>query len=201
MQKTALLILAAGRSSRMMGRDKCFALIDGAPLLWVMTTRALATGAKTYVTLPSANHPRARLLDGTKATAVIVDNPTQGLSASLRAGIAALPEEISGAMIIPADMPDLQISDFKRLLSLFDDACTANILRATTKDGTPGHPVILPKWLFPEIALLTGDRGAGSLLNSYRDQTTLVALCDQRAICDLDTPEEWDEWNKRRQDQ
>ena len=45
-----IVILAAGASSRMRGRDKLLELVDGVALLRRQVERALNTGAKVFVT-------------------------------------------------------------------------------------------------------------------------------------------------------
>ena len=50
--KLAILILAAGRSSRMQGRDKLLEPVGGAPLVATLVARARKTGAKVFVALP-----------------------------------------------------------------------------------------------------------------------------------------------------
>ena len=53
-----ILILAAGASSRMRGRDKLLQPIRGKPILRMVVDMALATGAPVMVTLPPASGPR-----------------------------------------------------------------------------------------------------------------------------------------------
>ena len=96
--------------------------------------RALATGCPCFVTLHGPDHPRARLIGTAKP--VFVPGASEGMAASIRNGIAALPENIDGVMILPADMPDIQSDDLKRVASQFDPG---TILRATSHDGTPGQ--------------------------------------------------------------
>ena len=71
----------------------------------------------------------------------------------------------------------------------------ASIIRATTEDGHPGHPVIFPAALLPEMAALRGDAGARDLLS--RHPVRFLALPGSRAVTDLDTPEDWAAWRAR----
>jgi len=197
MNTLALLLLAAGTSSRMGGGDKLLELIDGKPLLSVMVARALNSGLPVYVTLPDPDCARAQLVANTAAQPVFVVDAAHGMATSLRAGIAALPETCTGAMIVPADMPDLQTTDFKHLSEVFTKDKSAPILRATSQDGTMGHPVILPRRFFEAVKSLTGDRGASPLLRANADQIRTVPLAQNRALTDLDTPQDWAEWRAR----
>lgn len=194
MNTVAILLLAAGASTRMNGRDKLLEPINGTPLLAVMIARALATDAPVFVTLPADNPKRAALV-GPLASPIIVSDARSGMAASLRAGIAALPSDCSAAMIVPADMPDLQTTDFKQMLQVFNQDKTAPILRATTQTGRHGHPVILPQRFFQEIKTLTGDRGAAPLLRKHSAQIRTVPLAGTRATTDLDTPQDWAAWH------
>jgi len=189
----AILILAAGASTRMAGGDKLLEIVDGRPLLTVMIARALATSARVFVTLPDAQSPRAALMSG-GATALYVADANTGMAASLRAGVAALPTDCTAVMILPADMPDLQTAELVQMITAFDADPHAPILRATTPDGKMGHPVILPQRFFAQIAHLTGDRGASPILKAHQDQIRTVAFADNRAITDLDTPQDWTIW-------
>ncbi|SMX31139.1 nucleotidyltransferase family protein [Octadecabacter ascidiaceicola] len=186
-----VLLLAAGKSSRMGSRDKLLEEIDGVPLLALLAERALQCGP-TYVTLPSADHPRRAILS--KAVTVI---PVAGeMSNSIKTGIAALPAEAKGVLLMPADMPDITANDIGKVIAAVQES-DALIVRACTANGTPGHPVYFDKILFPEFENLDGDRGAFHIAKALKDKTHLVPLEGNRARLDLDTPEDWDRYRNR----
>ena len=105
MTSIAILLLAAGASSRMKGRDKLMEEVDGQPLLTLMCRRAALTGLPVYVTLPGPSHPRAAATGD--AIQVPVPDAAEGMSASIRRGTAALPDDTQAVMILPADMPEI----------------------------------------------------------------------------------------------
>ena len=193
MTKIAILILAAGMSSRMGGRDKLLEDADGTPLLARVTQRALATGLPVFVTVPDCNHPRAALVKPGTATVIPVPDRDEGMAASIRAGATALLTDKSAVMILPADMPDLQTSDLLTLAAAFSRQPDA-ILRATAADGSAGHPVIFPVDLLPALTAVTGDCGARSVIRANPDRLQPLALPENRAVCDLDTPQDWTNW-------
>lgn len=194
MRNIAILLLAAGSSSRMEGRDKLLEEIDGTPLLTRICTQACETDLPVYVTLPSVEHPRAAFCPG--ATLVPVADAAEGMAASIRTGVAALPADCDAVMILPSDMPELETRD---LLVLADAPVKEEnlILRACAQDGTPGHPVLFPRACFEDLTQLSGDQGARAVLK--RHPVRLVALSTQRALIDLDTPEAWAAWRATRQ--
>ncbi|KIC11224.1 4-diphosphocytidyl-2C-methyl-D-erythritol synthase [Leisingera sp. ANG-M1] len=193
MTAIAILLLAAGASSRMQGRDKLLEDLDGQPLLTLICRRAALTGLPVYVTLPGIAHPRA-IATGTAAQ-VPVPDAKDGMSASIRRGVAALPKEAEAAMILPADMPEIETQDLLHIAAHFGGE-DSPVLRATAANGTPGHPVLFPRRCFGALQNLSGDQGARSILKNETVQT--IPLPGRHALTDLDTPEDWAAWRSRR---
>jgi CTP:molybdopterin cytidylyltransferase MocA len=190
----AILLLAAGQSARMQGRDKLLEKVGDQPVLALLASRALAVGP-VYVTLPSPDHPRCAVLPAA-ANRVFVQDPHMGMSASLRAGIAGLPNDVSGVIILPADMPDITEQDLAAVRQRALDTDAA-IIRAATPDGRFGHPTYFAASQFPRFADLTGDRGGAVLFKHMGQLTQTVTLDGDRAVLDLDTPEDWAAYRRR----
>lgn len=190
----AILLLAAGSSSRMRGGDKLMEKVEGAPLLATMARRALAATPVVLVTLPRADHPRSRAIRDLDVTRVLVPDAEEGMGASIRAAIPALTDRETALMILPADMPDITTNDLRALAGAWQSA-PDSIHRATDADGTPGHPVIFPARLFPDLEALIGDTGARDLLRP--EDVKMTALPGTHATTDLDTPEDWAAWRAR----
>lgn len=198
MSNTAILVLAAGASSRMGGADKLLQLVAGRPLLARVVARAAATGRAVLVALPGAGHARAAALADTGARPVRVPDAAEGMAASIRAGVADLPTGCGGVMILPADMPDLTTADITAMLDAFDAAPSPRpILRATDAQGTPGHPVVFPRDMFGALSGLRGDAGARVVIAAHRDRLRLLPLPGGHATTDLDTPADWARWRAR----
>jgi len=189
-----ILVLAAGASSRMRGRDKLLQPIRGKPLLRLVTDVALATGAPVVVTLPPASEARRKVLGDSSASIVDVPDAALGMSRSIGRAIAAIsagvvgPED--GIMILPADMPGFSAKALADLISRFR-AEPELIWRGGTTDGTPGHPAIFPRDLWGELQAVTGDEGGRSVLARHKDRVRQVPLPGRMAVLDLDTPEDW----------
>ena len=194
----AILILAAGRSSRMGGPDKLMQNADGLPLLTRVIQQAKATNLPVLTTLPDLFHPRAALVRNANVTPVIVPDWSTGMAASIRAGVAALPKNTDAVMILPGDMPDLRTQDL-RALAVAHAQSPGTILQATSSTGTPGHPVIFPADLFDELRALQGDTGARPVIKAHPDRRQTHALQGNRALCDLDTPADWADWIAKQQ--
>ena len=87
--KVVALVLAAGASSRMRGRDKLLEPVDGAPVLRRTVLAALGSGAdRTVVVVPPDAGARRVALEGLEADVVEAPDCAEGMAASLRAGLA-----------------------------------------------------------------------------------------------------------------
>ena len=183
-----ILIPAAGAAARMRGGDKLLERVADEPMLRRQARIARHVCARVIVTLRDPDPDRLASLAGLDVIVLPVQDAAEGMAASLRAGAA----RINGAlMILPADMPEITAQDLHALIAAFDHS---HILRATDAAGTPGHPVIFPADLRPAFADLRGDQGARAILLHNAARIKLIALPDQHATLDLDTPEAWETW-------
>lgn len=186
----AILILAAGASTRMRGADKLLQNVDGTPLILRAVRAALGVTGDVLVTLPPRSDRRAWLGD----TGVrIVEVAERSMSASLHAGVAACTAD--ALMIHLADMPEVDARALATLSAAWADGHDP-ILRATDADGTPGHPVVFHRDLFPDLLALSGDTGARDVIARHPAGT--CALQGKAATTDLDTPEAWADWRANR---
>ena len=184
----AILILAAGASSRMRGRDKLLEEVGGTPLILRATRAALGVASEVIVALPPGSDRRAWLGD---TAARIIKVEDRAMSASIRAGVAAC--RADAILIHLADMPDIDALALGQMSAAWQSG-SAPILRATDADGTPGHPVVFDRSLFPALSALTGDTGAKTVIETEMVET--CALSGRAATTDLDTPEDWETWRR-----
>jgi len=190
MRDIAILIPAAGRSSRMQGRDKLMENVEGQPLLARQTHMALATGAPVLVTVRPGDERIKALPKGAKGREV--QDASEGIAASLRTGAAWAQDLGADAlMVVLADLPDLTVQDLEMVADHFKKDPSL-ICRASDDSGKPGHPVIFPAKYFAQIQRLSGDQGAKAIL--AQAQPRICRLPGLRATTDLDTPEAWAAW-------
>lgn len=187
----AILILAAGASSRMAPRDKLMEPVAGMPLLGRVVRAALAAATPVVVVLPPDRPGRAVVIDGLGVHAVTALRAREGMAESLRAGLAAVPD--GPVLLLLADLPEIDAADIARVLAE-GQSYPDLILRGAAEDGTPGHPVLFPARFRPALMRLTGDQGARDLLRAHADDVRAVVLPARHAVTDLDTPEDWANW-------
>jgi molybdenum cofactor cytidylyltransferase len=191
-RRIAAVILAAGRSTRMGGPNKLLAEIGGRPLIRIAAEEALASRARPVVVV--TGHQREKVeaaLDGLNVERVHNPEFADGLSTSLRAGLAALPGEVDGAVVCLGDMPQVRAGLIDRLIAAFDPERGALVV-VPVIEGRRGNPVVWSRRFFPELMALEGDVGARHLIGRYAEAVTEVPLTDQAALIDVDTPEALD---------
>ena len=108
-----------------------------------------------------------------------------GMSASLKAGIASVPAECTAALICLGDMPFVRPDTLDRLAS-FHSNQTALF---PTWQGKRGNPVLLARSLFAGIMTLSGDEGARNLLRAIPDQVAELPVDDPGILRDVDRPD------------
>ncbi len=192
MRACAILLPAAGASSRMQGRDKLLEQVADKPLLHVMAVRACLASAHVAVTLRAGDTARQAALTGLHLHPILVPDAAEGMAASLRAGARwAMAGTCTALMIVLPDMPDITTDDLRHLMQ---EAARhpERPIRAASIDLRAGHPVVFPRKLWPALAQIRGDQGARDILAIHKPR--LVALPGQRALTDLDTPEDWARW-------
>ena len=184
-----IVLLAAGASRRMRGRDKLLEAIDDQPLLHVMAGRCMKAG-ETRVVLGPGQDARRAALAGLEVE-IVEAQGSDGMAASIRAGVAGITGR--AVMIVLADMPAILAADLHLLLGLHSQGA-APILQAATADGVPGQPVVFAARYLARLAALQGDEGARSILKASARDVALMPLAGARARIDLDTPEDWAAW-------
>lgn len=184
-----VVILAAGRSSRMGGPNKLLATFDGVPLVRRSAETALASGARHVRVV--VGHMRAEIGAALAGLDVaLIENPAyaDGLSTSLKAGFAeAVAAGADGVLVMLADQPQLRPADLDRLIAAFAPAGEGAIV-AAADGGKRRNPVLLSAGFADEIAAIAGDVGAQSVIAAHPDVLVTVEIGAPASV-DVDTPE------------
>ena len=199
--KVAIVLLAAGRSTRMGGPNKMLADANGQPLVAHAVKAALASQAVEVVVVLGnmADQVKAAITAAVPAAHLrFVVNPdfAQGLSTSVRTGIEALGKDIDAAIVQLGDMPGVTSSLLDRLMAAFSPVEGRSICVPTVA-GKRGNPVLWARRFFAEMSRVEGDTGAKHLIGEHADLVCEVEMTGEAAITDIDTPEALAAWRGR----
>ena len=177
------VVLAAGGSTRF-GSPKQLAELRGRPLLdcVVDTVRAVPAVNPILVVLGAHAEQIRAAVDLDDLQVVVADGWQEGISASLRAGVAAA-GDADAIVVVLGDQPLITPQVIASVVERLDGAAPA--ARATF-DGAPGHPVLIKRSLFAELGRLRGDSGAKELLEGHG--VTTVECGHLANGHDVDTP-------------
>ena len=183
------LLLAAGQSRRMGGPNKLLEAIEGAPMVARVAQRLLASRARPIIAVLGNRADEVDAALG-KLPVKRVRNPdyAEGLSTSLKRGIAALPQDLDGALVCLADMPLVTGRHIDRLIAAFNPLEGRAII-VPTRRGKRGNPVLWARRFFAEMSGIAGDVGARHLIGEHAELVAEVEMDDDAILVDIDTPE------------
>lgn len=187
--RIAALVFAAGQSRRMGRTNKLLAKIDGAAMVRRVVDTVTASNAQPVLVV--TGHQSKRVRDALKGCPVgFVENPdyAEGISASLRHGLAALPDDVDGVLICLGDMPRVSAGTLNRLIEAFDPE-EADAICVPVHRGKRGNPVLWTRRYFAEMREISGDVGAKHLIGKYSEALHEVDMSEDGVLIDVDSPD------------
>ncbi|MBO0709853.1 MAG: molybdopterin-binding/glycosyltransferase family 2 protein [Acetobacteraceae bacterium] len=184
----AAIVLAAGRSRRMAPHNKLL-LADktGKPMIARVVDNVLASRARPVLVVTGHQAEQVeRALAGKPVRFVYAPDYAEGLSASLKTGIAAVPDDCAAAVICLGDMPLVTGRIIDRLLAAYDRD-EGRLIVLPTFRGKQGNPMLWDRRFFPDMLHIVGDTGARFLLAQHRDVVAEVDVAEDAVLRDFDT--------------
>ena len=189
-RQVAALVLAAGRSRRMAPLNKLLVNDNkGITMVARVVDQALASQARPVIVV--TGHERERVEEALAGRGVIfahAEDFAQGLSASLKSGLAALPAESDGVLVCLGDMPLVSGAMMDRLLAAFDPEEGRAIVQPSFR-GKQGNPMLWAREFVPAMMGVTGDVGARHIAALHADRLVEVEMPDDAVLRDFDTTE------------
>jgi molybdenum cofactor cytidylyltransferase len=196
----AAVVLAAG-SSRRMGQPKQLLPWHGRPLLQHVldVAAASAVGEIVLVLGHEADGVRAAIELPARGRIVVNERHAEGQGTSLACGVAALGADAVAAhgadavAVLLGDQPGVSSALVDAVVAAFlagDAAAVRPVWRGADGTQQPGHPVVLARRVWPEVAALTGDRGARDLFAEHPDWLCELAMAGD-APTDIDDPADY----------
>ncbi len=189
---TAVILLAAGRSSRMeQGQHKLLLPLGDRPVLAHVIETVLASQARPLVVVLGYQAEQVQtLLTPYKSKLTAVENPDyqQGMSTSLRKGIETLMSSypmVNGALIVLGDQPLMTPQILDTMIET--KQTTGKRIITARYTGKRGNPTLFDASLFPELMEMTGDEGGRKVLERYRQEIAIVDMKDDMPNYDVDT--------------
>ncbi len=188
--RAAAVILAAGGSTRF-GSPKQLARWGHKTFIEHAADVALASQARPVILVLGAEVERCRAaLAGRPVQILVNEDWAEGQSASMRAGLAALPPHVGCALFLLVDLPGVTPEVINQLIQRHRQ--TLAPLVWPEFEGRRGNPVLFDRRLFPELRQIRGDTGGKPVALAYQDQAERVNVAEAGVLQDFDRPEDLD---------
>ena len=184
----AAVVLGAGRSRRMAPQNKLLVPDKaGKAMIARVIDNILSSNARPILVV--TGHQAEQIehaIGGRPVRFVHAPDYAEGLSASLKSGIAAVPPECAAALVCLGDMPLVTGRMIDRLLSMYDPD-EGRLIVLPTFHGKQGNPMLWDRRFFPEILQVGGDSGARFLVGKHSAAVAEVEMADDAVLRDFDT--------------
>ena len=191
------VLLAAGRSERMGRNNKLLLNADGIPLVRKSAINILNSNVASMTVVTGFDENKiVNALSGLNVNFVKNINFREGLSSSLKAGLANITPTPSAVIICLADMPKIQPEHINQLIENFDPLKGWEIC-IPTNNGKRGNPVLIGSRFFPYIFETSGDFGAKQVMKQHSDKIVEVEIGTSDIHFDIDTQDEYENFTTR----
>lgn len=191
----AAVVMAAGAGSRIGHRPKSLLRRDGEALI-ARQLRLLHAAGVTEAVVVLGHHAgliRAELerlqaqprYAGLRWT--LNPSPDDGPGSSLRCGLAALPADLDGVLVVLGDQPLLELQDLRAVLDAWAARAPGIELVVPLHAGQPGHPLVFGP--LARRAVMAGSGGAGlrEWRRAHPEQVQALPVDHPRCTTDIDT--------------
>jgi CTP:molybdopterin cytidylyltransferase MocA len=179
-------ILAAGAGTRF-GDVKQLVRLRGEPVLHDLVASAAFVAGSSVTVVIGAHAGMVAAALRQRAVSVAVNRGwEEGISSSIRAAVHSAPPGSDALLLMLADQVAVTTDDLKRLHASWRRHPV--LIAAALYRGAPGLPAIFPRWAFPDLLALRGDRDARTVLRRSIDRVVRVPMSN--AGMDLDTPDD-----------
>ena len=191
MNRTAIIILAAGASSRM-GQPKQLLAFKNSILLKHVAEEAQKSGMRVFIILGANEQKIKKELENVRAEIIFNERWGNGLSTSIKAGLEKALENDSDTenfIFCVCDQPYISADLFKRLMH--KKKVSGKKIIACSYAGTLGTPVLFDIKYFDALMNLQGDEGAKKLLQIYREDVAFITF--EKGKVDIDTKADYED--------
>jgi molybdenum cofactor cytidylyltransferase len=187
----AAIVLAAGMSRRMGQPKVLLPWTKKTTILEHIITQLLLARVDHIVVVTGNRAGEVRRLATTRGVEV-VHNPdfeNGEILSSVKAGLAALPDHIAGAMIVLGDQPRIQPRVVGQVMAAYTEG--RGYIVAPRYQNERGHPILVDRRYWSEFFALPADGAPRDVLKKYKDQIAHVDVDTDSVLRDVDTPEDY----------
>ena len=186
--RVAAVVLAAG-ASRRMGTNKLVLPVEGEPMVRRTVRRVIDAGCEPIVVVTGHEPERVReALVGLEVIYATSPDPTGPTSASLHAGLQALPPNADATLVMLSDMVQVTAPMIRALVD--GVASGAEPLGVSRYGDVLAPPLVFRRALWPELLAWHGE-GCGKAVVRAHQAEARMHDWPVEALQDVDTPDDY----------
>jgi molybdenum cofactor cytidylyltransferase len=183
----AAVVLAAGMARRMGQPKQLLPWTDNLTILEYILVQLQRAGVKSLYVVTGAYAEAVTEL-AQRQGALVVHNPqyaTGEITSSLQAGLRALPDIITGAVVVLGDQPFLTPSVIQQIVGVNVDLVVPRF------EGQWGHPILFGRCYWAELLTLPVTAKPRQILYRHENAIHFVDVADDSILRDIDTPQDY----------
>ena len=186
----SIVVLAAGKSTRMLGRNKLLADVEGVPMIRRVTQAALASKVDEVIVVLGWEEEKVRLaIVGLGCKVAVNRNFEEGQSSSVRVGLSEVSASARAVLILPGDVAKIEAEQINMVIEKYNQSGFAIVIGAYK--GRSGHPILLDRQLFRVIARINEKTfGLKAVVKNHQNLVCLVETGSPNVLKDVDTAED-----------
>jgi molybdenum cofactor cytidylyltransferase len=183
------LLLAAGESRRMKS-FKPLLQLAGKTFIECCVDNLLASRAGEVLVVTGHRQQDIRRQIGDRPVRIIHNpNYRQGMSTSIKQGLASLSSSAQAVIIALADQPLVTTAIFNQLIEAYEAA--RPLLVIPTHGGQRGHPIIIDLNLRGEVLAMDPDQGLRQVVHAHESDIAYIEVASDSVLIDFDYPEDY----------
>ena len=186
----SMIVLAAGKSTRMRGKNKLLIKIEGIPMIRRVVQTTLESKVDEVIVVLGWQAEKVRaLLTDLPCRLVVNKNYEKGQSSSVKAGLAEIGPMTRAVLVLPGDVAMIDFLSINKVIEEYERAKHPMVIAAHKRET--GHPILFDRQLFPEIERIDEETfGLKAVVQRHEGEIRLVETSSPNVLKDVDTPDD-----------
>jgi len=186
----SMIVLAAGKSSRMRGKNKLLADIKGESMIRRVVQAAIQSKVDDVIVVLGWEADRIRQeLSDFPCNFVTNQEFESGQSSSVRAGLRAVSNSTRAILVLPGDVASIDPRSINMVIDDYNNKEKPIIVAA--HNGEAGHPILFDRSLFSDIENINEQTyGLKFVVRNHESEVNFVEVGTIGVLRDIDTPED-----------
>jgi molybdenum cofactor cytidylyltransferase len=192
------IVLAAGKSTRMGGRQKLLLQIGGKTIIEKTVNNLLKSRVDEIILVLGFERNSVKKIfsayDDERLKIVINPDFDTGMGSSISAGLEKINTNSGAAMICLGDQPFIEPEVIDLLIDCYNKGQKGIVVPVSDKE-IRGHPCIFSLKYYSKLKTIQGDIGARKIIESNYKDICFFKINSEKIITDIDSLEDYCKYN------